>query len=45
VQVGKEIESDHGVLEGQLEVQAKVQVVEQSLQWVQVLRVIKLTRC
>jgi len=39
VQVGKEIESGHGVLEvldEQLEVQAEVQVVEQSLQRVQV---------
>jgi len=39
VQVGKEIKSDHGVLEvldEQLEVQAEVQAVEESLQWVQV---------
>jgi len=39
VQVGKETESDHGVLEvldEQLGVQAEVQAVEQSLQQVQV---------
>jgi len=39
VQVGKETESDHGVLqvlEEQLEVQAEVQMVKQSLQRVQI---------